>query len=342
MQNYPVDLRSDTVTKPNRKMREAIAEAEVGDDVFGEDPTVNELEATAAKLLGKEAAVLFPSGTQSNLAAILAHCQRGDEMLVGERYHSFHDEAGGASALGGIAYSTLPTNTDGSLSAHEIAAAVRPDDPHYPRTRLLCLENTTAGKAVTQERIKSAADAARNLKLKIHLDGARIFNAAQELGLAVSTIAAVADTVSVCLSKGLGAPAGTILASGRNLEEQIRRNRKILGGGMRQAGILAAAGLHALSYNISRLREDHRRARELARLLRDLTEKFGLGVTQHTNMVFVTPRESDHAALHKYLTEHGILIGNRRPAMRIVTHLGISDSDIERAASVFREYFRSH
>ncbi len=337
--NRTVDLRSDTVTKPDEAMRSRMAAAEVGDDVFGEDPTVKELESVAAELLGKDTAVLFPSGTQSNLSAILTHCQRGDEMLVGDRYHSFHDEAGGASALGGVAYSTLKVQPDGSLDAADIAAAVRDDDPHYPRTRLLCLENTTSGKAVPLNRLRQSAETAREHGISVHLDGARIFNAAVSLGRSAADIASVADTVSVCLSKGLGAPVGTVLAAGNALERRIRRNRKILGGGMRQAGVFASAGLYALNHNVLRLTEDHRRAAYLAEQLSRLPKRFGLGVTHATNMVFVTPGEANHDRLHAFLAKRGILIGSRRPTMRIVTHLGIDDAGIDAAIAAFNDFY---
>ena len=337
--NHTVDLRSDTVTKPTPDMRKAMAEAEVGDDVYGEDPSVKELEAEAAAALGKETAVFFPTGTQSNLCAILSHCQRGDEMLVGETYHTFQSEAGGASVLGGVVFSTLPVQEDGGLSAGDVAAKVRADDPHCARTRLLCLENTTFGRAVPLNSLRPAVDAARDHSLKVHLDGARIFNAGIALSEDVKDIAALADTVSVCLSKGLGAPTGTVLASGRELEPQIRRSRKILGGGMRQSGIVAAAGLYAVKHNVTRLAEDHRRAAELARELSGLPESCGLKVSAATNMVFAEPRAEDHAGLHAHLAERGILIGKKRPAMRIVTHLGITDSDIAAAAQAFFEFY---
>ncbi len=334
-----IDLRSDTVTKPTPEMREAMAEAEVGDDVYGEDPSVNELEAEAAAALGKETAVFFPTGTQSNLCAILSHCQRGDEMLVGETYHAFVSEAGGASALGGVAFSTLPVRKDGGLAADDVAAAVRADDPHSARTSLLCLENTTFGRAIPLASLRPTVDAARDNNLRVHLDGARLFNASIALDEDAGTIAALADTVSVCLSKGLGAPAGTILAADKKLEPLIRRNRKILGGGMRQAGIFAAAGRHALKHNVARLAEDHRRAADLAGELSMLPAGSGLKISFATNMVHIEPLAEDHAELHAHLAECGILIGSKRPAMRIVTHLGISDSDIAAAVQAFFEFY---
>ena len=320
-------------------MRKVMANAEIGDDVFSEDPSVNELEAEAAAVLGKEVAVYFPTGTQSNLCAILTHCRRGDELLVGKTYHTFKSEAGGASALGGIAFSTLPVQADGSLLASDISAAVRPDNFHDANTRLLGLENTISGRAVPLSQMRLSAEAAREHNLKIHLDGARIFNAAVALKVDVKAIAAVADTVSVCLSKGLGAPVGTVLAANKELEPTIRRNRKQLGGGMRQAGIVAAAGLFALRNNVDRLTEDHRRAADLARELSKLPAKCKLQVSQATNIIYVQPAPEDHASLHAYLKKREILIGNKRPAMRIVTHLGISDACIQATAKAIYQYF---
>ena len=338
--NRAIDLRSDTVTQPDADMRRAMAEAEVGDDVFGDDPTVGMIEERFAHLLGKEVSVLFPTGTQSNLSAILAHCGRGDEMLVGNRYHSYHDEAGGASALGGVAYCPLEVAADGSIEPQQIDQAVKADDPHYTKTRLLCLENTVAGTAVPLSRMREAAAAARRNGLAVHLDGARLFNAATALDENPASFAEVADTVSVCLSKGLGTPAGTMLASSRRLEHSIRRNRKILGGGMRQTGILAAAGLHALDHNVGRLQEDHRRAAALAEFLKNLPASAGFKVRLATNMVWFTPRPEDFAPLGEFLTAKGILVGLRRPTMRIVLHLGIGDEDIKLVAGEFGNFYR--
>ena len=337
--NRQIDLRSDTVTQPDPGMRRAMADAEVGDDVFGDDPTVRRIEERFADMVGKEVSVFFPTGTQSNLSAILAHCGRGDEMLVGNRFHTFHDEAGGASALGGVAYCPLPVAEDGSVEPHEIDQAVKADNPHYPRTRLLCIENTVAGTAVPLPRMREAAAAARRRGLAVHLDGARLFNAAAELGEKPSAVAEMADTVSVCLSKGLGTPAGTMLASSRKLEHPIRRNRKILGGGMRQTGILAAAGLHALDHNVERLHEDHRRAAMLAERLGNLPAGPEAKVKLATNMVWFTPGQADFAPLGEFLSERGILVAGRRPVMRIVLHLGISDEDIELVAGEFGNYY---
>ena len=334
-----VDLRSDTVTRPCAGMRRAMAEAKVGDDVFGDDPTVKELERRSAELLGKDAAVFFPTGTQSNLAAILSHCGRGDEMIVGRSYHTYAYEAGGASALGGVVFCPLQVDTDGALDPYEIASAVKADDPHNPRTRLLCLENTVSGKPLPHAAMESSARAAREHGLAIHLDGARIFNAAAALGTSASRIASVADSVSACLSKGLGTPAGTMLAGSEPFARMARRNRKILGGGMRQSGVLAAAGLYALEHNVGRLPEDHRRADLLADALRKLPASAELDVRHATNMLFVTPRKEDHASLISFLARRSVLVGNKFPTIRIVMHLGIGDDDVEAAAAAFKEFY---
>ena len=334
-----VGLRSDTVTRPCSGMRNAMAEAKVGDDVLGDDPTVKALERRSAELLGKDAAVFFPTGTQSNLAAILSHCGRGDEMIVGRSYHTYASEAGGASALGGIVFCPLGVGPDGALDPDEIASAVKADDPHNPRTRLLCLENTVSGKPVPFPSMEASAHAARKHGLAIHLDGARIFNAAAALGTSASNIASVADSVSVCLSKGLGTPAGTMLAGSKPFARLARRNRKILGGGMRQSGVLAAAGLYALEHNVGRLPEDHRRANLLADELRKLPASAELDVRHATNMLFVTPRKEDHAPLVSFLARRSVLVGNKFPTIRIVMHLGIDDDEVEAAAAAFREFY---
>ena len=339
--NHPIDLRSDTVTRPDPAMRHAMTNAEVGDDVYGDDPTVLEIERQFATIVGKETAIFFPSGTQSNLAAILAHCGRGDEFLVGRDYHTFQSEAGGASVLGGIACNPLPIEEDGSLEPGVIAASVRPDDPHHSRSRLLCLENTVAGMAIPVPRLAAAADIARSHGLAVHLDGARLFNAAIALDVSPASIAGVADTVSVCLSKGLGCPAGTMLATRQELEHSIRRNRKILGGSMRQTGILAAAGLHALQHNIEQLGQDHGRAATLADRIREATDGRGARLKLATNMIWFTPDADDHSALVDHLASRRILVGNSKPTMRIVIHRDIDDGDIDLTAAEFGNFFRT-
>ncbi|MBU2452482.1 MAG: low-specificity L-threonine aldolase, partial [Proteobacteria bacterium] len=252
-----IDLRSDTVTRPSAAMRDAMMKAAVGDDVYGEDPTVNELEALAAKLLGTRDAIFCTSGTQSNLLALLTHCERGDEYIVGQRAHTYRYEGGGAAVLGSIQPQPLDFEEDGTLNLETVSKFIKPDDFHFARTKLLCLENTHAGKVLPLEYLKKASAFARNNKLMLHLDGARVFNAAVKLKIDVKEITQYFDTISCCLSKGLGAPVGSVLCGSKDQIKKARRWRKVLGGGMRQAGILAAAGIYALSNNLLRLETDH-------------------------------------------------------------------------------------
>jgi len=330
-----VDLRSDTVTRPSAGMRRAMLEAELGDDVFGDDPTVNRLQERAAAIFGFEAALLFPSGTQSNLAALMSHCQRGDEVILGQEAHSYRYEGGGLAVLGSIQPQALANRPDGSLDLAEVEAAIKPDDPHFARTRLLALENTIGGRVLQRKYLDEAIELARRKGLATHLDGARIFNAATQLGMKVKDLCAGFDSVSACLSKGLGAPAGTVLLGSKAFVGKARRARKILGGGMRQAGILAAAGLYALEHNVERLAEDHRNAGELARGLAQL----GLPVEQHTNMVFVRLPDADAQPLFRHLEGQGVTV-LPGPRMRLVTHLDVDAAGIERALDAFRTYFR--
>lgn len=306
-----------------------MAEAEVGDDVFGDDPTVNRLQAYAADRFGFEAALLFPSGTQSNLAALMTHCGRGDEVILGQEAHSYVHEAGGAAVLGSIHMHTVPNHPDGTLDLDDVDAAIKPDDPHYARTRLLALENTIGGRVLTRRYFEDAIRLARRRGLRTHLDGARIFNAAVALDTDVKTLCAGFDSVSACLSKGLGAPAGTLLLGSSSFVEAARRVRKILGGGMRQAGILAAAGLYALEHNVDRLRIDHEHAGRLARGLAAI----GLPVEHFTSMVFVSLSiEPDAVAAH--LRRQGILVLPER-RMRLVTHLDVDAAGIDRTIAAF-------
>ena len=267
-----IDLRSDTVTQPTPAMRKAMAEAEVGDDVYGDDPTVNRLELLAAELLGKEDAILAASGTQSNLMAVLSHCERGEEYIVGQQAHTYRFEAGGAAVLGSIQPQPLDFEPDGSIELTRVAQAVKPDDFHFARTRLFCLENTQGGKVLPLDYLEAAEVLARKFSLGLHLDGARLFNAAVKLNVPPTTIARHFDTISICLSKGLGAPVGSLLCGSRELIKKSRRWRKMLGGGMRQAGILAAAGIMALEDHVERLQEDHENASFLAEKLSDVDE----------------------------------------------------------------------
>ena len=319
-----VDLRSDTITKPSAAMRDAMASAEVGDDVYGEDPTVNRLESECATLLGLEAGLFVPSGTQSNLAALLAHCGRGDEYIAGEDAHTYRFEGGGAAAIGGIQPQPLPLCDDGTLDLEDIAAAIKPDDYHFARTRLICLENTQGGKALDPgylERVRKLAD---QKNLRLHLDGARLFNAAVALRRSPGDFGQYCDSVSICLSKGLGAPAGSVLCGGSSFVKSARRWRKVLGGGMRQAGVLAAAGLYALTHHVERLADDHRRANTLAEGLRNK----GLATRQHTNMVFV--EGLDAACMVAQMERAGVRVSGSR----WVVHMDIDDADIRHVVEV--------
>ena len=329
-----VDLRSDTVTRPSAGMRSAMAAAPVGDDVFGDDPTVNRLQDRAAQIFGFEAALLFPSGTQSNLAALMSHCQRGDEVIIGAEQHSYRYEAGGLAVLGSIQPNVIPNRPDGTLDLAQVEAVIKPDDPHFARTRLLALENTIGGRPIPRAYLEQALQLARRRGLSIHLDGARIFNAAAHYKADVKSLCAGFDSVSACLSKGLGAPAGTVLMGSKDFIARAHRARKILGGAMRQAGVLAAAGLYALENNVSRLATDHRNAERLAQGLR----KLGLAVEHNTNMVFATVPSQRLAELVDHLNRRGVLVLGRNP-MRLVTHLDVDERGIERALGAFGEFF---
>ncbi|HEX2698426.1 MAG TPA: low-specificity L-threonine aldolase, partial [Anaerolineales bacterium] len=284
-----IDLRSDTVTRPTPEMREAMAKAEVGDDVYGDDPTVNRLQEMAADMTGKEAGLFVPSGTMGNLAGILSHCQRGDEVVLGKKNHTFLYEAGGISVLGGVHSCQLENQPDGSLLLSEIEAAIRPDDPHDPITRLICLENThnrCGGTIQTPEYTRQLVDFAHARGLKVHLDGARLFNAAAALNVSAKELAGPVDSVTFCLSKGLCAPVGSVLCGDKEFIKRANRMRKMLGGGMRQAGVLAAAGIIALEKMTQRLNEDHTRARYLAEGLSENQNIVLDAGTPVTNMVF--------------------------------------------------------
>jgi threonine aldolase len=333
-----IDLRSDTVTLPTPAMREAMYRAELGDDVFGEDPTVNRLEALAAEKMGKEAALFVPSGTMGNLVAILTHCGRGDEALMGDQCHTFQYEVGGASALGGVSVRTTP-NGDGLPALDDIEAAIRSSDIHMPPTRLLCLENThnrCGGVAIAPEPFRAACDLAHRHGLAVHLDGARIFNAALAVGCDVRELTAPADSVMFCLSKGLSAPVGSMLAGFTDFIARARKNRKMVGGGMRQAGVLAAAGIVALTEMVDRLAEDHELARVLAEGLADIP-----GVSIEPDRVqtnIVIPEVADPLGFLDRLRAEGVLaidFGGQR--VRMVTHYGITRANVDAAlAAVWR------
>ncbi|MBI1396828.1 MAG: low-specificity L-threonine aldolase [Betaproteobacteria bacterium] len=322
-----IDLRSDTVTKPTSAMRAAMAAAEVGDDVYGEDPTVNRLEETVAALFGKEAAIFVATGTQSNLIGLMAHCERGDEYVVGQQAHTYKYEGGGAAVLGSIQPQPIDNEADGTLDLARVAAAVKPDDPHFARTRLLALENTHGGKVLPLDYLADAEAVARDRGLALHLDGARVFNAAVKLGVRVERIGRHFDTVSVCLSKGLGAPIGSVLVGPRDLVGRARRWRKVLGGGMRQAGVMAAAGLHALEHHVERLREDHDHATLLAERLADIRGVRTDPSAVQTNMVFMSVEPDRAPALKAHLASRGMQI-SVGPTIRLVTHLDVTREDV--------------
>lgn len=335
------DLRSDTVTRPCREMRAAMARAEVGDDVYGEDPTTRALEEQTATLLGKEAGVFFPSGTQSNLAALLTHCHRGDEYITGEYYHVYRYEAGGAAVLGGISPCPLPTDANGGLSVELISAAIKEDDPHFPRTQLLCMENTVSGVVQDETMMRAAVHAAHRRGLRAHLDGARLMNAAVAQNTSAQKLSEYFDSVSLCLSKGLGAPVGTVLCGDSNFAREARRNRKLLGGGMRQSGVLAAAGLWALEHNVARLRQDHELAEELAHGLTSIPAVEKTAVSCNTNMVRFAPAAADYAPLQRYWGSHGVLVGGSDCVFRLVTHLDITQKEITTAISAAAKYYEN-
>lgn len=332
-----VDLRSDTVTRPTAAMREMMARAEVGDDVYGEDPTVNALQRRVADDLGFEAALWCPSGTQANFVALLAHCARGDEYIVGMEAHTYKYEGGGAAVFGSIQPQPLPQADDGRMDLDAIERAIKPVDPHFARTRLLCLENTWMGRALPADYLAAARALSDRRGLALHLDGARLYNAAVACHIALREIARHFDSVSICLSKGLGAPAGSVLAGSTALIEQARRWRKVAGGGMRQAGILAAAGLFALDHHVARLADDHARAKRLADGLRDAP---AIRVdAQHTNMVFIEVAADRLRALAAHLDAHAVRASiGYLPQVRLVTHLDIDDAGIDHAIGVFNAF----
>jgi len=334
-----IDLRSDTVTQPTDAMRKAMASAQVGDDVYGDDPTVNQLESTAAELLGKEDAILATSGTQSNLMAVLSHCERGEEYIVGQQAHTYRFEAGGAAVLGSIQPQPLDFEPDGSIDLARVAQAIKPDDFHFARTKLFCLENTQGGKVLPLKYLEAAEATARKFGLGFHLDGARLFNATVKLNVTPTAIAGHFDTISICLSKGLGAPVGSVLCGSKELIKKARRWRKMLGGGMRQAGILAAAGIIALEDHVDRLQEDHANASFLAEKLAGIDElKIDRTLVQ-TNMVFAGLRKGDPTALKAYLYEKGVLINSGDP-IRMVTHMDVGQADIEAAVEKIKGFFK--
>lgn len=388
-----IDFRSDTVTRPGMAMREAMLRAELGDDVFGDDPTVNRLQQHAAEMLGFEAALYAPSGTQTNLIALMTQCQRGDEAIVGQMWHTYRWEGGGMAVLGSIQPQPIENQPDGSLRVADIAAAIKPDDPHFARTRLIGLENTTGGKVLPLAYLEEVKELARSRKLLMHLDGARLFNAAVEIArrapskndasanlqqvdysvpssgalkhashdqrdpgrpvhrdivAAAREVCSHFDTVSVCLSKGLGAPVGSLVLGSADTIARARRVRKMLGGGMRQAGVIAAAGLHALEHNLERLSDDHENAQRLAQGLRALAESAGplhgnLEVIEpDTNILFVDVDPAIGDAFQAYLQRSGVAVtggsfhGGLR--QRWVTHLDVDGPDVEKALAIAADF----
>jgi threonine aldolase len=333
-----IDLRSDTVTLPSPGMRKAIAEAELGDDVFGEDPTVRRLEAMAAEMLGKEAALLVSSGTQGNLVCALSHCQRGDEVLVGDESHMLWFEVGSAWALGGLGLRPVRNDSRGRLDLAELRMRIRPANDHFPRTGLICVENThnrCGGSVLGEEDLAAVREIADRHGLPVHMDGARIFNAAVALGVDVSRLASYADSVTFCLSKGLGAPVGSVVCGSREFVARARRFRKMLGGGMRQAGIIAAAGIYALENMIDRLAEDHENARIAAEGLAEIPG-IKLAPPPQSNLVYFTVEGWDLGVFVRRLAERGVLCFDEDGRVRWVTHYGINREHVLEALSRLR------
>ena len=364
------DFRSDTVTRPTAAMREAMAAAELGDDVFGDDPSVNRLEAYAADMLGFDAAVFAPSGTQTNLMGLMSHCERGEEAIVGQQWHTYRWEAGGMAVLGSIQPQPLENAPDGTIPLASIDSAIKPDDPHFARTRLICMENTTGGKVLPLDYLKSVRQLATARGLATHLDGARLFNAAVEIARqradgerggdptgqaganprqVARDICANFDSVSMCLSKGLGAPIGSLLLGSKPLIARARRWRKMLGGGMRQAGLLAAAAHHALDHHIDRMALDHQRAKRLADGLLQAAAnhpgRLAMVEPPQTNILFIRIDGAIAEAFAAHLSRHDIRITGRATSdgsavvQRWVTHLDVDDSDVDHAIGAVQEFF---
>lgn len=322
-----IDFRSDTVTQPSKAMRDAMHSAPVGDDVYGDDPSVNQLEAFACERFKFEAALYCSSGTQANLLALMAHCERGDEYICGQNAHNYKFEGGGAAVLGSVQPQPIENEADGTIPFTKIAAAIKPDDCHFAKTRLLSLENTIGGKVLPIEYLAQARDFVNTHKLALHLDGARAFNAAVDLNVDITAITKHFDSVSICLSKGLGAPIGSLLLGAPALIDKARRWRKVLGGGMRQAGMLAAAGQFALENNVTRLKKDHTNARYLASKLSEL-KGFDVDMRNTTNMVYANYSGStDISKVAHELAQQGILISPSKQ-LRLVTHLDINQDDV--------------
>ncbi len=337
-----LDFRSDTVTKPTPEMRGAMAKAEVGDDVYGEDPSVNRLQELSAEMTGKEAGLFIPSGTMGNLSAVLAHCQRGDEVIMGNLAHLFLYEAGSIAAVGGVQPHTIPNQDDATLNLEDIERAIRPKDAHFPQTKLITIENTQnkcGGQSISADYTDQVGELAKKHDLKLHIDGARIFNAAADQRVSAKDLVAAADSVTFCLSKGLGAPVGSVLCGSKEFIVKAHRMRKQLGGGMRQAGIIAAAGIYALENNVERLYEDHARARRLTELVKGID---GIDFhTQNTNMTYFAVKEETGLTSDQFLQkikQLGLLAGAEASGrIRMVTHIWITDADIKKVAEIMRQ-----
>lgn len=336
-----IDVRSDTVTRPSPAMRSAIAAAAVGDDVYGDDPTVNELQAFAAELLGHESALFMPTGTQSNLVALLTHCQRGDEYIAGADAHTYKYEGGGAAALGGIQPQTVDFDEEGGLDLDKVAAVIKADDVHFAKTRLLCLENTQHGRVQSLERMQSAQSFARNHNLSLHLDGARMANACVALGRELKDVAECFDSVSICLSKGLGAPVGSLLLGSRDFIEQATRWRKVTGGGLRQAGLLAAAAKIALTDGVARLHVDHDNAQFLAEQLQAIDGLSVRSTWTQTNMVWLDYPMGMASVLKEEAKQAGVLLSAYDSHCRLVTHLDVNREQLQKVVAVFERAFNN-
>jgi len=334
-QSSVIDLRSDTVTRPTPAMRDAMATATVGDDVYGDDPTVNRLQEMAADMLGAEAALFLPSGTQSNLCALLSHCERGDEYIVGQTAHTYMYEGGGAAVFGSIQPQPLDFLPDGCMDLEKVAASIKEDNVHFARTKLLCLENTQGGKVLPLEHLAEARSLADKYNLALHLDGARIFNASVKLNIPVTDISRHFDSISVCLSKGLCAPVGSVLCGSGEIINNARRWRKSLGGGMRQAGVLAAAGILALTEQVPHLEDDHNNALKLAKVLEGMP---GLDIDPDavkTNMIFIRVKPGSLQSLTQALAAIGVLVSGSRDTLRLVTHFDFKQDQIDSVATSF-------
>ena len=337
-----IETRSDTFTVPDQAMIDAMMRADVGDDVYDIDPTVIKLQDYAADLVGMETSLFMPTGTQSNLTAMMVHCGRGDEVITGNIYHIYQYEARGASILGGMSLTPLPVNTTNSLSPRDIEQHIKADDVHFPTTRLISLENTVNGEPQDLDNIAEIIKIAKKHGLKTHCDGARMMNAAVALGVKPSKVAQGFDSVSMCLSKGLGTPIGTMLCGSKDFIMTAKRIRKLLGGGMRQVGYMAAAGLYALEHNIERLAQDHAHAQQLQQALLDFSDKMTYAPTQHSNMVFIHPKPAHQPTITDFMAKNGVMMSNDIGKIRLVMHKNINDAQVSHLIDLFRAFYQQH